>query len=239
GRAMADAFAETGAQIWVSDVDAAALAACPANWQRTETDVADPAAMADLFGQIETEWGGIDTVCANAGIAGPTALIEDVTPEDWNRCLAVNLDGAFLTAKHTAPTFKRQGSGCLLITSSTAGFFGYPHRAPYAAAKWAVIGLMKTLAMELGPHGVRVNALCPGSVEGPRMEAVMTREAAARNISRDEVYSAYAAGTSMRTWVEGRDIAAMAVFLASDAARYVSGQVIAVDGHVFNPDPAI
>ena len=102
-----------------------------------------------------------------------------------------------------------------------------------------MIGLMKTLAMELGPHGIRVNALAPGAVEGPRMEGVMQREANAKGISRDDIYRGYASGTSMQTWVEGRDIAEMAVFLASGKARFVSGQVIAVDGHTYNPDPKI
>ena len=178
-------------------------------------------------------------VCANAGIAGPTALVEDIALADWRACLAVNLEGAFLAAKYAAPMMKRQGAGVMLLTSSTVGLTGYPHRAPYAAAKWAVLGLMKTLAMELGPHGIRANALCPGAVEGPRMEAVMAREAAAKGLTRQEIHDAYASGTSMRTWVTGGDIANMAVFLASPEARFVSGQVIAVDGHTFNPDPKV
>ena len=237
GRAMADAFAAAGARVWVTDIDGDALAACPSDWRKTCLDVAGEPAMAALFAEVEAEWGGLDTLCANAGIAGPTALIEDVALDDWRACLAVNLDGAFLAAKYAASMMKRQGAGAMLLTSSTAGFFGYPHRAPYAAAKWAVIGLMKTLAMELGPHGIRTNAICPGAVEGPRMDAVMAREAAAKGMTRQEVHDGYASGTSMRTWVTGADIANMAVFLASPEARFVSGQVIAVDGHTFNPDP--
>ena len=134
---------------------------------------------------------------------------------------------------------KRQRSGVVLITSSTAGQYGYPNRAPYAAAKWGMVGLGKTLAMELGPHGVRCNVICPGAVEGPRMEGVLEREAAAKGMTRNQVYEGYASGTSMGSFVEGRDIANMAVFLASDAARLVSGQVIAVDGHTVNPDPKV
>ena len=239
GRAMADAFADAGFEVWVADMDHATLDACPADWRRTRADVSCEADVVELFAQIEADWGGLDVLCANAGIAGPTALVEEVALEDWRACLSVNLDGAFLSAKHAAPILKRQGSGAIMFTTSTAGFFGYPQRSPYAAAKWAVIGLMKTLAMELGPHGIRVNALAPGAVEGPRMEGVMEREAAARNLSRDDIYDGSASGTSMRTWVEGRDIANMAVFLASAGARFVSGQVIAVDGHTFNPDPTI
>lgn len=239
GRAMADAFAATGARVWVADMDADALASCTPDWKTTKVDVSDEAAMAAMFAQITTDWGGLDVLCANAGIAGPTALVEDVNLADWQACLAVNLDGAFLAAKNAAPMMKAQNSGAIVMTSSTAGQYGYPNRAPYAAAKWGVIGLAKTLAMELGPFGVRVNTICPGAVEGPRMEGVLEREAAAKGMSRDAVYAGYASGTSMGRFVEASDVAEMAVFLASDGARLVSGQVIAVDGHTVNPDPKI
>ena len=134
---------------------------------------------------------------------------------------------------------KAAGRGSIILTSSTAGIFGYPSRAPYASAKWGIIGLMKTLAMELGPFGVRANAICPGSVEGPRMERVLAKEAALKGTTRDASYEGYASGTSMRTFVEAQDVANMAVFLASEGARYVSGQIIAVDGHTENPDPKV
>lgn len=239
GRAMGEAFAEAGYRVWVTDVDAGALAMVPESWRASCVDVADEAAMAGLFDEIEADWGGLDAVCVNAGIAGPTALVEDVDLADWRACLAVNLDGAFLTAKYAAPMLKRARHGAIIVTSSTAGQYGFPHRAPYAAAKWAVIGLMKTLAMELGPFGIRANAIAPGPVDGPRMEGVLAREAAAKGMTLDEVRAGYAAGMSMRRFIEARDIAAMAVFLASPAARLVSGQVVAVDGHTVNPDPQV
>ncbi len=239
GRAMSEAFAAAGARVWVTDIDGAALAAGPEGWRGTCLDVTDEPAMAALFAEIGAEWGGLDALCANAGVAGPTALVEDIALEDWRACVSVSLEGAFLAAKYAAPMMKRQGAGVMLLTSSTVGLTGYPHRAPYAAAKWAVLGLMKTLAMELGPHGIRANALCPGAVEGPRMEAVMAREPEAKGLTRQQVHDGYASGTSMRTWVTGTDIANMAVFLASPEARFVSGQVIAVDGHTFNPDPKV
>lgn len=230
---MARAFDAAGDEVWVTDVDAAALGACPDHWRTHHADVASEPDMAGVIAQM----GQIDVLCANAGIAGPTAPIEEVELEAWRACVSVNVEGAFLAAKHAAPLMKRAGQGAMVLTSSTAGLFGYPMRAPYAAAKWAVIGLMKTLAMELGPHGVRANAICPGAVEGPRMEAVLAREAAAKGMSRQMVYDGYASGTSMRRFVEVEDVAAMAVFLASPTARHVSGQVIAVDGHTENPDP--
>jgi len=239
GHAMGVAFAAAGAQVWVTDVDVAGLAALPDGWRGTQVDASDEAGVAALFNEIAAEWGGLDVLCANAGIAGPTALIEDVALTDWQACVSVNLEGAFLAAKYAAPVMKAAGSGAIITTSSTAGQFGYPNRAPYAAAKWAVIGLMKTLAMELGPFGIRANAICPGAVEGDRMEGVLEREAVAKGMTRDAVYAGYASGTSMRSFVTGADIANMAVFLASDGARLVSGQVIAVDGHTVNPDPQV
>ena len=239
GRAMGEAFAASGAQVWVTDVDAAGLAALPKGWHGTQVDASNEAGVAALFDEITAEWGGLDVLCANAGIDGPTALIEDIALSDWQACVSVNLEGAFLAAKYAAPMMKAARSGAVIITSSTAGQYGYPHRAPYAAAKWAVIGLMKTLAMELGTFGIRANAICPGSVEGPRIEGVLEREAAAKGMTRDQVYAGYAAGTSMRSFVTGADIANMAVFLASEGARLVSGQVIAVDGHTVNPDPQV
>ena len=235
GRAMADGLDSAGFTVCVTDVDPAALSTCPTHWRREAVDVTDEPAMAALIGELPD----LDVLCANAGIAGPTAKIEDVDLADWRACLSVNLEGAFLAVKCAAPKMKAAGRGAVIFTSSTAGQYGYPNRAPYAAAKWAVIGLMKTAAMELGPFGIRCNVICPGAVEGPRMEGVLEREAAAKGMTRDQVYAGYASGTSMGTFVSAEDIADMAVFLASDAARRVSGQVIAVDGHTVNPDPQI
>ena len=235
GYAMAQAFADGGADVWVSDVDAAALDAVPKDWSARVIDVADENAVAALLAEV----GALGTLCANAGIAGPTALVEDVSLDDWNTCQSVTLAGTFLTCKHAIPAMKSAGRGAMILTSSTAGQFGYPNRAPYAAAKWGVIGLMKTLAMELGPYGIRANAICPGAVEGPRMDGVVARESVAKGMTAQAVRDGYAAGSSMRSWVRAEDIAAMATFLASDGAARVSGQVIAVDGHTENPDPKV
>lgn len=239
GRAMGEAFAAKGAQVWVTDIDDEAVLQVPKDWRRSLVNVADDEQMAALFGQVARDWGRLDVLCANAGVAGPTALVEDVALEDWKSCVSVNLEGAFLAAKYTSSMMKSQKSGAIILTSSTAGLYGCPNRAPYSAAKWAVIGFMKTLAMELGPFGVRANVICPGAVEGPRMEGVLEREAAVKGMTREEVYRGYAMGTSMRSFVTAQDVANMAVFLGSDAARLVSGQTIAVDGHTENPDPKV
>ena len=239
GLAMARAFVSGGAKVWVTDVDGAALDALPDGIVGRAVDVTDEAAMAGYFDIACDAMGGLDVLCANAGIKGPTAPLEAVSLADWRTCIAVGLDGAFLATKYAAPVMKRQGGGALIYTSSTAGQYGFPNRAPYAAAKWGLHGLMKTAAMELGPHGVRANAILPGSVEGPRIEAVLEAEAAAKGTTRDAIYAGYVAGTSLRTFVTADDIAATAVFLASPAAARISGQMIAVDGHTENPDPKV
>ena len=235
GHAMATGFDAVGFDVWVADVDEAALAAVPSSWTAVCCDASNEVDMAALFERLD----GLDVLCANAGIAGPTALVEDIDLSEWQRCVSVNLEGAFLASKYAAPMMKAAGSGVITITSSTAGIYGYPNRAAYSAAKWGMIGLMKTLAMELGPFGIRANAIYPGAVEGPRMEGVLEREAAAKGMTRDQVYDGYAVGTSMRAFVTAKDIADMAVFLGSDSARMVSGQVISVDGHTENPDPKV
>jgi len=239
GKAMANAFDALGDSIWVVDIDQAALDSCPNHWQKTKVDVTNEKAVAQLFESLKSHWGSLDVLCSNAGIAGPTAVLEDVPLVEWQRCVSVNLEGAFLFSKYAAPLMKAQRSGCILFTSSTAGLYGFPNRAPYAAAKWAIIGLMKTVAMELGPYNVRANTICPGCVEGERIEGVMAREAALKGTSRDAIFDAYVGGTSMRCFVASEDVANMAVFLASKGARRVSGQVIAVDGHTENPDPKV
>ena len=238
GLAMAQAFDAEGYEIWVTDVNKAGLNALPSHFHGHLADASSEEDMKAVFSDLE-KTGGLDVLCANAGIAGPTAAIEDVALTDWQKCVSVNLEGAFLAAKYAAPLMKAASKGAIVVTSSTAGIYGYPFRAPYAAAKWAMVGLTKTLAMELGPFGIRANVICPGSVEGPRMEGVLEREAKAKGMTRDDVYAGYAVGTSMRSFVQAEDIANMAVFLSSDKARLVSGQVISVDGHTENPDPKI
>ena len=239
GYAMAEDFSAAGAKVWITDIDAKAIAACPNSWRTSVVDAADEAGVKALFEEIVDTWGGLDTLCANAGIAGPTASVEDIELTDWQRCVSVNLEGAFLASKYAVPIMKRQSAGSIVITSSTAGILASPQRAPYVAAKWAVIGLAKTLAMELGSHNIRANAICPGPINGVRMDGVIQRESTSKGISEEVIRNGYASGTSMGTFLEPSEIAHMAVFLASPQAKYVSGQAIAVDGYTFNPDPQV
>jgi NAD(P)-dependent dehydrogenase (short-subunit alcohol dehydrogenase family) len=197
----------------------------------TFVDVRDEPALDDWLQSALTQMGGCDVLVNNAGIAGQAGPIESLDLAQWKTCLAVNLDAQMLTCRRVAPVMKQQKSGVIINMSSTSGLYGVPFRAPYAAAKWAVIGFTKTIATELGPHGIRCNAICPGAVEGDRMDRVLAAEGAARGVTPQQVYHDYASGTSLRRFARPEEIADMCLFLASDAARFVSGQVIAVDGN--------
>ncbi|WP_306152036.1 SDR family oxidoreductase [Roseovarius sp. MMSF_3281] len=234
GQRLAERFAEAGARIALCDADPAAIARLEAAHPEmiaAHADVTDEAQMGRFLDQVEAQWGGVDVVCANAGTGGPAGRIEDLDYDAWQACIGVNLHGAFLTCRWAATLMRQQGAGLILLTSSTSGLHGVPYRAPYVAAKWGLVGLTKTLAMELGPAGVRVNAIAPGAVEGERMERVVAMEAKASGRPEAEVREIYAKGSSLRTWVSADDLADMALFLASPSASKVSGQVMAVDGH--------
>ncbi|MEO1138735.1 MAG: SDR family oxidoreductase [Pseudomonadota bacterium] len=234
GKRFAERFLETGAQVAICDADAAALAnmakAYPDIIAR-QADVTDEAQMTTFLDEVETIWGGADVVCANAGTGGPVGLMEDLDYKAWQDCVAVNLHGAFLTCRWAARVMRAQASGLIVLTTSTAGQWGYPFRSPYASAKWALVGLTKTLAMELGPVGVRVNAIAPGAVEGDRMDRVVAMEAKATGKPEDEIRAQYVKGVSLRSWVSADDLADTLLYLASPAASKISGQVLAVDGH--------
>ncbi|MGC4110097.1 MAG: SDR family oxidoreductase [Nocardioides sp.] len=234
GAAIADRFRADGARVSVCDVDASAVqAATQADPDRHAVvgDVSDPDDARRWVGEVVDLWGGVDVLVNNAGVAGPTALVEEIEPEAWRTCLAVTLDSHFLLARLVVPLLKEQRSGAVVAISSTAGLFGYGMRTPYAAAKWGVIGFAKSLAVELGPYGVRANVVAPGSVEGPRMGRVIAAEAAARGVAEDAVEREYAQGQSIPRFVRPSEIADACAFLASPAAAMVNGQVIAVDGH--------
>ena len=197
----------------------------------SKVDLADGEAVDRWMQAALADLGGIDVLVNNAGIKGPTAFVEDVTPEEWRESLAIGLDTQYLCARRVAPLMKAQGSGSIINMSSMAGVFGYGMRTPYAAVKWAVIGLTKSLAIELGPHNVRCNAICPGSVAGARMNSVIENEAAMRGVDTALVKTEYLSGQSIKRFVEADEIADMCLFLASPASKMVTGQAIGVDGH--------
>jgi NAD(P)-dependent dehydrogenase (short-subunit alcohol dehydrogenase family) len=233
GFAFAKAFVENGAGVHICDISEDLLSDCKKtlpNVGATLADIADPAQVDRLFDEALTHLGGLDVLINNAGIAGPTAAVEDVTPAEWDRTMAININGQFYCARRAVTLIKAAGGGSIINMSSSAGILGYPMRSPYAASKWAVIGLTKTMAMELGKFGIRVNAICPNAVEGPRMDAVISAEARAKGISEKEVYERLVEGTSMRTFVSTDDAVNLVLFICSETGSKISGQALSVDG---------
>lgn len=229
GRATALAMQRLGADVLTCDINIESLKTLPKDINWFDCNLSDPDAIQNMFDEILQD--GLDILINNAGIGGPTKPIEDVTIEDWRDCMNVCIDAPFFCSRAVVPTFKAQGSGTIVNLISAAGIMGFPNRSPYVAAKWAVSGLTKTLAMELGPHNIRVNGIVPGNVNGDRMERIISAHAASENISKDEVRRLYAIGTSMQCYVEPEEIADMICFLCSDYGRHISGQIIGVDGH--------
>ncbi len=233
GRATAQMFADHGANVWVCDIDAEALTdVC--EHDRIDgviADVGDTASVDRFMSASITALGGIDVLVNNAGIAGPGGRVEDLDPADVTRTLDLDVTSMFRTSRHAIPVMKQARSGLIVNISSTAGYLGFPYRSPYAAAKWAVIGLTKTMAMELGEYGVRANAICPGSITGPRMDHVIELESQASGRSAEDIRAGFERQVSMRTFIDPDEIAQTICFLASPLGLKISGQVLSVDGH--------
>lgn len=233
GRAIVQAFAAAGAKVHVCDLDSAALAELRTQTPGVTTsvcDIGDRTGVERMVADAAAALGGIDVLVNNAGISGPTASVEQMDPDAWESVLRVNLTGTFHVTRHSIPHLKRSRSGAIIVMSSLAGRFGYPNRSPYAVTKWGLIGFTKTLSRELGEFGIRVNAILPGAVEGPRIEHVLEGRAAASGRSLAEERAAALANQSIKHMVAPQDIAALAVFLASDAGRSISGQIVPIDG---------
>jgi NAD(P)-dependent dehydrogenase (short-subunit alcohol dehydrogenase family) len=235
GRATLETFVAAGARVFVCDVDEAGLSDLRGALPEVGTivaDVSDPGAVDTLFDAALGQLGGLDILINNAGIAGPTAPIEAIEPADWARTLEVNLTGQYLCARRAVPEIRAAGGGSIVNLSSAAGRFGFPLRTPYAASKWAAIGLTKSLAIELGPDQIRVNAICPGSVEGDRIDRVIAAKAQALGITFEAMHAQLLEKASMKRMVSAQDVANLILCLCSDAGRLVSGQAIGVDGNV-------
>jgi NAD(P)-dependent dehydrogenase (short-subunit alcohol dehydrogenase family) len=224
GRAIVDVLVEAGARVHICDVDEAALAALREAQPSVGATVTDVAA--------EQRLGGLDVLVNNAGIAGPTGPIEEITAADWRRCIEVDLTSQFLCTRRAVPMLKAAGGGVIVNLSSAAGRLGYAFRTPYAAAKWGVIGLTQSLAKELGPANITVNAILPGVVQGPRIDRVIEARAQTLGISHEEMERRYLEGVSLRRMVTGHDVAHMVLFLVSPLGRNVSGQSLGVCGNV-------
>jgi NAD(P)-dependent dehydrogenase (short-subunit alcohol dehydrogenase family) len=240
GLAIARGLVAEGWTVFVCDREEAALdrlARTDPAIRGALCDVADAGQVTDFFRWIETELaeqeaGGIDLLVNNAGIAGPTARLEEQPLDGWAATIDINLNGTFHMTRAAIPLLRARAPGSAIINmSSNAGLLGCPLRGPYVASKWAIIGLTKTLAMELGPEGIRANAICPGSVAGERIDRVIAADAAARNLSPEAVEREYKRQSSLRCFAEAEDVAAMVRYLMSPAGARISGQAIAIDGH--------
>lgn len=236
GAAIADAFVQVDAQVYICDVNEQAVEKARQRNPKLHAGVADVSRREQVDAVIDdarAQLGGIDVLINNAGIAGPTGEVEAIGPDDWERTVSTNLNSQYYFLRKTVPVLKETSeSPCIIAMSSVAGRLGYAFRTPYASTKWAIVGLVKSLAVELGPSNIRVNAILPGVVEGERMDKVIAARAESTGVTFDEMKAQYLTKISLRRMVTVDDIAAMTLFLASPAGRNVSGQAISVDGNV-------
>ncbi len=230
GRVMADSFAARGARVFVSDIDAEALAACP--HPKMRADMGETAEAEGFVDAAIAHLGGLDVLVNNAGIAGPTARVEDVAPDALERTLRIDLAAMFHCARRAVPALREAGGGSIVNLSSAAGKFGFPLRSPYAAAKWGVVGFTKSLAVELGPEGIRVNAILPGLVAGERIRRVIEAKSQAQGVPFRDKEAQLLSAVSLRSYVTQQDIANMALYLCSPFGATISGQALSVDGGI-------
>lgn len=235
GLVIARALHAQGCRLAICDVSDEALKSASAelgDCLAVKADVSDPGEVDAFFGKVEAALGGLDALVNNAGIAGPTGNVEDISVEDWRRCLDIVLTGQFLCTRLAVPHLKAAGGGAIVNMSSAAGRFGYAFRTPYAAAKFGVIGFTQSLAKELGPHNIRVNAILPGIISGPRMEGVIRARAEQVNVPYEEMEESYLERISLRRMTPPEDVAATVAFLLSQAGRNLTGLSMNVDGNV-------
>ena len=235
GRAITDMLIEHGARVHICDISEPLLADFRKAHPQHGTTTADVSRESDVdrfFAEAAKSLGGLDALINNAGIAGPTAAVEQIEPDDWRRCIDIDLNGQFLCTRKAVPMLKAAGGGAIVNMSSAAGRHGYAFRTPYAAAKFGVIGFTQSLAKELGPDNIRVNAILPGIVEGPRIEGVIKARAGQLGVTYQAMEKQYLEKVSLRRMVSPHDVAAMVLFLLSPLGQNISGQSLGVDGNV-------
>lgn len=235
GRAIAKSFHEDGARVHICDVNEQALEKFREDFPdiaATFVNVRSETEVDAWFDEALEDLGGLDVMVNNAGIKGPTAPVDDIELADWKECIEICLDAQFLCARRAAPVMKAQKSGLIINMSSNAGQFGFGNRTPYAAAKWGVIGLTKSLAIELGPYNVRCNAICPGAVAGERINRVIEGEANLRGVGTQIVAAELVSQQSLSRFTQPEEIAQLCLFLSSPQAFMINGQDIAIDGHI-------
>jgi NAD(P)-dependent dehydrogenase (short-subunit alcohol dehydrogenase family) len=235
GRVIAETFADAGARVLTCDVDGrsvAQFAAARSDIAVLEGDVGEDRTVQRVFDEAERRFGPVDVLVNNVGIAGPTAAVEDISTDDWTQSLQANLTSHFLCARRAVPTMKARRSGLIVNISSGSAKVGLPLRLPYVVTKGAVLSLTTNLARELGPHGIRVNAILPGAIRGERIQRVIASKAAALGVTAADYQRDLLRYVSLRTMVDPEDIAAMILFLASSSGQRITGQLIGVDGNI-------
>jgi NAD(P)-dependent dehydrogenase (short-subunit alcohol dehydrogenase family) len=235
GLEVARAFIREGARVHVCDIDESALKSLEQSDPEITRSFANVAKRADvdrLFAEALQSLGGLDVLVNNAGIAGPTGRVDEIAPEEWDRTLEVNITSQFNCARLAVKYLSDSSNPSIINLSSAAGRVGFPLRSPYSASKWAAVGFTKTLAIELGPSGIRVNAILPGVVEGDRIRRVLESKAHARGVTIEQTQDELLGNVSLRTTVTPQQIADQIVFLCSPRGRTISGQAIAIDGDI-------
>lgn len=240
GWCIAKSLLDEGYTVYASDINQKKineLSHHPLINRRLFVDNVDAANADSVNNYFESlKLSSIDGLINNVGIAGPTGTMEEISIDDWNQTIETNLNSHFYFTKQAIPLLKKNKGGSIVNLSSTAGIFGFPLRTPYAASKWAIIGITKSLAMELGEFNIRVNAICPGSVSGERMDRVIKAKAKSLEINENELREDFEDMVSLKTFVDKEDIANMAVFLLSEQAHRISGQIMTVDGNTERMD---
>ena len=242
GWAITKVCVAKGALIYLCDVDPKAINKVkkhPSYNKRIfvlETDASNETEVIDFFHKIKKKFRNLDALINNVGIAGPTGTIEKLDSNEWENTLQVNVNSHFYFTKHAIPLLKKSKSSSIINISSGAGIMGFPLRSAYAASKWAVVGMTKTLAMELGKYKIRVNAICPGTIKGDRMKRVIRDKAKFLKVSQKKIEKEFVSMASMNCWINEEDIGNMCAFLISNEANKVSGQIIAVDGNAERMD---
>lgn len=236
GRAIAESFAAAGARVVIAGRSRATLDAVARRIGgiAATCDVTKLADVEALFATARAETGRIDILVNNAGVTGPIGSVSEVDLLAWRECIEINLFGALNCLRVAAQIMTKQKSGSIINMSSRMGLHGYPMRSAYCATKFALIGITESLARELGPHGVRVNALCPGAVSGELMDRVIARRASAENRPPEQIIKeSYTDAAALRRWVDPREVAAAALFLASDASSAITGDRLKIDAGRF------
>ena len=232
GLAIATTFRDAGATVVVVGRDASRLAKAATTIRAIAlpADVTDESSVAAMFAAIDAQCGGLDILVNNAGVAGPVAPAETIDVGTWDETMAINVRGTILCIKHAVPRMRKRGGGSIINMSSLMGMRGMPMRSAYTASKYAVLGITDAVAQEVGVDNIRVNALCPGAVNGDLMQRVIAaRVTAEGRTAEDIIRNNYTDKASLRRWVEPAEVAAAALFLASPASAAITGERLRVD----------